>query len=306
MAKYCPKCGKEHIDNEDYCVDCGTELPNEREKLSTVNGNLFNEEKDIVPQSKYSPEEIEVKPIPTTILSDDKQEEIKEKPKVETRKQNVSIFSKENEEKNTIFKEDEEKDSFLDKLTSKLSNSPDDNENKTFNKITIGLIAIIVIAIVAIAGFSMIGSENTSNTTTYNNTVFSLSIPDNYTQVNPTGVNAFASFEGVNPNTTGNITFYNRSTISNEIDGLSIKAISDIHKDAINYDGGIISNSSTIKIDGHDAYCINYTYDNQERVYIGFVNGTTEYSILFSNIYNGNNTSFNTTVSEIIDSIKFK
>ena len=30
MAKYCPKCGKEHINNEEYCVDCHTKLPGEK------------------------------------------------------------------------------------------------------------------------------------------------------------------------------------------------------------------------------------------------------------------------------------
>lgn len=302
MAKYCPKCGKEHIDNEDYCVDCGTELPNEREELSIVNKDLFNEEKEEVPQSKYSPEEVEVKPIPTTILSDNKKKENEEKPKSDT---DTSLFNKEKKTKQTIFKDNEKEDSdFLDKVTSNLSDSPEDKKNKVFNKITIGLIAVIIIVIVAIAGFSAINTDNTSDYKTYNNTVFSISIPDNYTQVNPNGVNVFASFEGVNSNNTGNITFYNRSTITNEIDGISISELADVHEDSINYDGGLIINSSTIKIDGHDAYCINYTYNDQERIYIGFVNDTTEYSILFSNV--DNNTSFNTAVNEMISSIKFK
>ena len=47
MAKYCPKCGKEHINNEEYCVDCHTKLPEEKIILNDKTpDSIFRNEKE--------------------------------------------------------------------------------------------------------------------------------------------------------------------------------------------------------------------------------------------------------------------
>ncbi len=309
MAKYCPKCGKEHINNEEYCVDCHTKLPeekiilndktpdsifrNEKEakkekgnvKKDTSLGRIFTYEKTKNTEKKVQPT---VKKVPKT----EKKVQQTEKKIQPTEKKVQQANKVEKKEKSNLFKE---------KPSSKKEiNTPSVSEKNKRIIIYGGLILLaifIVIIIIGVFGNSNI-STNDSGFTTYNVTDYSVSIPNNYQKINNTDYLLEVSKDNVT------VKFAITSLSENGYAGASIEDLQQAAVNNIAYNiEGTVTYNDLAKLGNHTGYNVTYTANGNITRDIGFVNGESEYDIIFTTSEK-NEANLNKVESEIISTLK--
>ncbi|WP_042707828.1 zinc ribbon domain-containing protein [Methanobrevibacter wolinii] len=317
MAKYCPKCGKEHIHNEEYCVDCHTKLPDEKLELNDKAVSIFN--KDNKEQTKVQKKGNDLNKIFTY---ERKTHRENKKPVRKTNKESLIFRSHEKEVDVSTQKSDKKQ---------KTSNTNNNNkQNKTNNKkeiksktakskqlaqtitksrkrkiISVGIV-ILLILIIIFVGVSLndIQNNNSNNvnaSTQYNFTEFSINIPNSYKEVNDT--NYMASFEGNNVK----IDIYNTSLSSIGYAGASIDDIMSAVANHIgNNEDGTVQSSDYINVSGNSGYNITYTTENNTVTrYIGFIKGDNEYDIIVTTDTNNQNALDNVS-NTLVNSIKIK
>ncbi len=168
MSKYCPRCGKEHINNEEYCVDCHTKLPEDKIELNdktpeSIFRNVKNETEEkkhvkkdtglgrifTYEKTKNTPPKVEDTPqdekIEKSNINEEKRDKASKKqrkadiPKQENKdttpkKQNIINISKQENKKKTPTKEDKNKVPKQEKRTKTskkdYKNTPPKEENK--------------------------------------------------------------------------------------------------------------------------------------------------------------------------------
>ncbi|MGN1362927.1 MAG: hypothetical protein ACI4VU_04305 [Methanobrevibacter sp.] len=322
MAKYCPKCGKEHIHNEEYCVDCHTKLPDEKLELNDKAISIFN--KDNKEQTKVQKKGNDLNKIFTY---ERKTHRENKKPVKKSNKESLIFRSHDEKEAETSTQEANYKKQNTSK--QKASNTENykkevksNNKQKTVksNKkhltqtitktkkrkvISVGIVILLILIIIFI-GVSLndIQNNNSNNvnaSTQYNFTEFSINIPNSYKEVNDS--NYMASFEGNNVK----INIYNTSLSSIGYNGASIAEIMDAVANHIgNNEGGTVQNSDYINVSGNSGYNITYTTENNTMTrYIGFIKGDNEYDIIVTTDTNNQNALDNVS-STLANSIKIK
>lgn len=320
MAKYCPKCGKEHIHNEEYCVDCHTKLPDEKLELNDKAISIFN--KDNKEQTKVQKKGNDLNKIFTY---ERKTHRENKKPVKKSNKESLIFRSHDEKEAETSTQET----NYKKQNTSKRKASNTGNYKKevkpkqktvksnkkhltqTITKtkkrkvISVGIVILLILIIIFI-GVSLndIQNNNSNNvnaSTQYNFTEFSINIPNSYKEVNDS--NYMASFEGNNVK----IDIYNTSLSSIGYNGASIAEIMDAVANHIgNNEGGTVQNSDYINVSGNSGYNITYTTENNTMTrYIGFIKGDNEYDIIVTTDTNNQNALDNVS-STLVNSIKIK
>lgn len=295
MAKYCPKCGKEHINNEEYCVDCHTKLPEEKIILNDKTpDSIFRNEKEAKKEKGNVKKDTSLGRIFTyekTKNTEKKvQPTVKKVPKTEKKVQQANKVEK--KEKSNLFKE---------KPSSKKEiNTPSVSEKNKRIIIYGGLILLaifIVIIIIGVFGNSNI-STNDSGFTTYNVTDYSVSIPNNYQKINNTDYLLEVSKDNVT------VKFAITSLSENGYAGASIEDLQQAAVNNIAYNiEGTVTYNDLAKLGNHTGYNVTYTANGNITRDIGFVNGESEYDIIFTTSEK-NEANLNKVESEIISTLK--
>ncbi len=119
MSRYCPKCGKEHIRNEEYCLDCHTKLPKEEIELNDKNpGSIFRNEKIKNEKIQTVKKNTGLGKIFTYEKAQNIPNEVKQTPKIERtakpkntqeRSKTLNIFKRKPKEQKTNIKQNNEK-----------------------------------------------------------------------------------------------------------------------------------------------------------------------------------------------------
>lgn len=274
MAKYCPKCGKEHINNEEYCLDCHTKLPDEKIELQDKAVDIFSKKENNTNNTN-------------------------------SKKNNASlgnIFTYERSKISNPNKTNKEKKKKKSKIFNSKAKKPDFNFNFKIDKRGLIVIAGIILLILIINYGVILSNEGTNTNETSNNTynfsAYSISIPDGYTQADNN--NYMAVFNGENVS----VKLYNMSLNEGEehsVDSL-ISAITENVE--ANQEGSLIY-SDYINVSGTTGYNITYyEYDNITRD-IGFIVGDMEYDIIFTTDSNDTST-LNSAEAQIIPTVKIK
>ncbi len=119
MSRYCPKCGKEHIRNEEYCLDCHTKLPEEEIELNDKNpGSIFRNEKIKNEKIQTVKKNTGLGKIFTYEKTQNIPNEVEQTPKIERtakpkntqeRSKTLNIFKRKPKEQKTNIKQNKEK-----------------------------------------------------------------------------------------------------------------------------------------------------------------------------------------------------
>lgn len=290
MAKYCPKCGKEHIHNEEYCVDCHTKLPDEKLELNDKTpDSIFKSEKNEKPKKTENNSHLDK--IFTYERTGNKQENSNPK-----RQNDESLIFK---PKNNGNKEKTASKTIVNKSEN---NSQKISTIKSKKKI-IGIGIIVLIILVGIFIGVSLNSMNSNNNnqvenTQYNTTDFDIKIPSSFEKVDD--ANYIAKFEGNNTE----IKLYQTSLSENGYSDATIGNLMDIIGTNIgNNEGGTVQTSQYINISNTEGYNITYTSGDNITRDIGFIIGDNEYDIIITTEQNNEN-YLDTLSNNIVNSIK--
>ncbi|OWT33158.1 hypothetical protein BGI41_03815 [Methanobrevibacter sp. 87.7] len=335
MAKYCPKCGKEHIHNEEYCIDCHTKLPDEKIELNDKAISIFNKDNKEQPKVESKGNSLDKiftyerkthrenkKPIKKSnreslIFKSAKEKEEENKAK-KLRKQELKTVKQtpksEKQSTKTVKQTPKSKPNTANKQNQKIKPNTVKKQDisrhitKTNKRkiISIGVI-ILLILIVIFVGVSLNDIYNNNNvnsvnaSTQYNFTEFSINIPNSFKEVNDS--NYMARFEANNVT----IKIYNTSLSENGYYGASIDDLMNAIANSIgNNDGGTVQSSDYLNVSGNSGYNITYTTeDNNITRYLGFIKGDNEYDIIITTTNNDQNTLDNIS-GTLFNSIKVK
>jgi|GEM_PF-3958545 len=271
MAKYCPKCGKEHINNEEYCLDCHTKLPDEKIELQDKAVNIFSKNDDTETDTDKKKKDASLGNIFTYERS--------------------KISNPENNNANN--KKDKPR-----KKPNLMESKPELNINKKHVIIIAGIILLILVVNYAY----VLSNENATNTNetnnTYNFTAYSLTIPQEYTHADSDRY--MAVFNGDNVS----VKLYNNSLVPGEEHSISGMISTITANVEANQEGSLIY-SDYINISGTTGYNITYSeYDNITRD-IGFIVNDTEYDIIFTT-NTGNTSILNAAEAKVIPTVQIK
>ena len=254
-------------------------------KKDTSLGRIFTYEKTKNTEKKVQPT---VKKVPKT----EKKVQQSEKKIQPTEKKVQQANKVEKKEKSNLFKE---------KPSSKKEiNTPSVSEKNKRIIIYGGLILLaifIVIIIIGVFGNSNI-STNDSGFTTYNVTDYSVSIPNNYQKINNTDYLLEVSKDNVT------VKFAITSLSENGYAGASIEDLQQAAVNNIAYNiEGTVTYNDLAKLGNHTGYNVTYTANGNITRDIGFVNGESEYDIIFTTSEK-NEANLNKVESEIISTLK--
>ena len=225
---------------------------------------------------------------------------MKTEKKVQQTEKKIQPTEKKVQQANKVEKK-EKSNLFKEKPSSKKEiNTPSVSEKNKRIIIYGGLILLaifIVIIIIGVFGNSNI-STNDSGFTTYNVTDYSVSIPNNYQKINNTDYLLEVSKDNVT------VKFAITSLSENGYAGASIEDLQQAAVNNIAYNiEGTVTYNDLAKLGNHTGYNVTYTANGNITRDIGFVNGESEYDIIFTTSEK-NEANLNKVESEIISTLK--
>ena len=312
MSKYCPKCGKEHLNNEEYCLDCNTPLNSEKEEellkesIKEKNPTTENETispieeellKEIIKEKTQSTDETKSHTAEDTLkeLKNENNEETKTTSPIEEIEDKPTLKSKPSKP-NTNLKTKHKK---FKRLT------PHHKFLKVNKKASTILIVLLTIAIVSTIAYEVTLYNNSNylketspGSLEFSNKIVQFKLPNTWTEITNNGKNIIGSYQNVKNGSDTILSVY-ESPASN-------KNINDIINSSINLDkkSGTTSNDyNLIDIDGVQAYDLISTNGTDGYNYrtIGFITNGKEYSFMFVSKSSDMN---NSDITNIINSIR--